>query len=114
MTSKIKPSQRGKGRVEYLGLVKEIEQNLLAGHTRRAVHDHLTSDGRMTISYQRFCHYVTLYSPHCSLKDITPKHAALQSASALPVTKRVSSIPEENQKFSHENNPSKESIKKLT
>ena len=66
MTSKIKPSQRGKGRVEYLGLAKEIETNLLAGHTRRAIHDYLISDGRMTISYQRFCHYVARYSPHCA------------------------------------------------
>ncbi|WP_432737284.1 TraK family protein [Maridesulfovibrio sp. FT414] len=65
MTSEITPSQRGKGRVEYLSLAKDIEKNLLAGHTKRAIHAHLVNEGRMTISYQRFCHYVKTYSPHC-------------------------------------------------
>ena len=65
MTSKIVPSQRGKGRVEYLGLIKDIEQNLLAGHTKKAIHCHLVAEGKITISYQRFCHYVKQYSPHC-------------------------------------------------
>ncbi|WP_324292746.1 TraK family protein [Maridesulfovibrio sp.] len=113
MTSKIKPSQRGKGRVEYLGLVKEIEANLLAGHTRRAIHDHLKSDGRMTISYQRFCHYVTHYSPHClpaSELDQSPAITgtpAVRTVSALPVPLRG-----DGPHAGHPDNDSKFSFKK--
>ncbi|WP_342626821.1 TraK family protein [Maridesulfovibrio salexigens] len=124
MTSKIKPSQRGKGRVEYLGLVKEIEQNLLAGHTRKAVHDHLTSDGRMTISYQRFCHYVALYSPHCSPASMTNTQAP--AITGTPAVRTVSAPlvplngggphaghPENDLAFIHEKNVTDEKLDEL-
>nr|WP_275406860.1 TraK family protein [Desulfovibrio sp. JC010] len=122
MTSKIKPSQRGKGRVEYLGLVKEIEQNLLAGHTRRAIHDHLRSGGRMTISYQRFCHYVALYSPHCLPADTATTSSPAITGTPAVRTVSVPLVPlngggphagptDENPAFVHENKVTEKELK---
>lgn len=50
---------RGFARVEFIANQPEILEQLRKGHTRRAVYDELASKGKITMSYQRFCHYVS-------------------------------------------------------
>ncbi|OEU69949.1 MAG: hypothetical protein BA863_10775 [Desulfovibrio sp. S3730MH75] len=68
MTSGMSISKRSTGRVQYLGLRSKIEQSLAAGHSRLAVHGDFVEKGRLTLSYNRFCYYVNLYSSHCFLE----------------------------------------------
>ncbi|WP_280141306.1 TraK family protein [Maridesulfovibrio ferrireducens] len=114
MISKITPSKNGIGRVQYLSLKADIESNLIAGHTRIAIHNHYADQGKITFSYKRFCHYVNRYSSHCLQKKQGLKPSPILSAASLPAKINSSVQLEQSQKFSHEKNPSNEKIKDLT
>ncbi|WP_031483913.1 TraK family protein [Maridesulfovibrio frigidus] len=114
MISKITPSVHGIGRVQYLALKADIEANLIAGHTRIAIHNHYAEQGKITFSYKRFCYYVSHYSSTCMQKNQDSKPSPILSATSLPANTNSPVQLEQGQKFAHEKNLSDENIKDLT
>ena len=114
MTPLIDPSKRGVGRVQYLSLKIDVEKHLFAGHTRIAVYNHFRKNGMITISYSRFCYYVSHYSSNCLQKNQDSTPSPILSAASLPANTNSPVQLEQGQKFAHEKNLSDENIKDLT
>ena len=55
---KLKPGSSGIARVEYLACREAIEDLHNQGYSARAIHTHLTEQGRITCSYSAFCDYL--------------------------------------------------------
>ncbi|MDX1585647.1 MAG: TraK family protein [Balneolaceae bacterium] len=68
MESADRQERGGKSRVEFFNNQDDIAEALEAGWSSRAIHDTLTEEGKVSMSYDMFCRYVRQH-----IKKIKPK-----------------------------------------